>query len=99
MSIPTKYIEFCKQVAMLARHHEIDSVSLRVYPRLSDVEWRNPVEMQWELGRHGESSKVFHVSSKVEVHEFFTNDDQENLLKNIQGLECSIKSTKDDTCQ
>ena len=65
-TIPAKYVEFCEQVARLARDAGLRSVGLNFSPGF-DGGWNHPVQLHWEDGRHGESSRRFVVTSQVTV--------------------------------
>ena len=65
-TIPAKYVEFCEQVARLARDAGLRSVGLNFSPGF-DSGWNHPVQLHWEDGRHGESSRRFVVTSQVTV--------------------------------
>ena len=64
--IPEKYVNFCEQVAMLAREAGLSSVGMNFTPGFSS-DWRYPVRLHWEAGRHGDASGRFIVTSEVIV--------------------------------
>ncbi len=64
--IPAEYIEFCKQVAVLAAKLQLDKMSMSIRPGY-DSEWRSPINMNWESGRHGDAAEAVRISSQVDV--------------------------------
>lgn len=69
--IPEKYIEFCKAVAKMARDAGLDSVGLTIHPgfhdRFSDGGWNDTIQMNWNMGRHGDDSRNMAITSTVTV--------------------------------
>lgn len=64
--IPAKYVDLCEQVARLAKAAGLRSVGMTFTPGF-DSGWNHPVQLHWEDGRHGESSRRFVVTSQVTV--------------------------------
>lgn len=69
--IPDKYIKFCQTVAKMARDAGIDRVGLTIQPgfndRYKDGGWNDPIQMNWEMGRHGDDSRNMAITSTVIV--------------------------------
>lgn len=69
--IPEKYVEFCRAVARMARDAGIDRVGLTIHPGFEDRRsgggWGDPIQMNWEMGRHGDDSRNMAITSTVLV--------------------------------
>jgi hypothetical protein len=64
--IPEKYVELCKEVARLAKEADLNSAGLTLTPGF-DSDWRHPIRMNWQSGRHGEESARVIITSEVTV--------------------------------
>ena len=74
-TIPTKYVDLCEQVAKLAREAGLRCLGLTFTPGFGS-EWNYPIQLHWEDGRHGESSRRFVVTSQVTLRAEVRHNDQ-----------------------
>lgn len=79
--IPEKYVEFCRAVARMARDAGIERVGLSIHPGFDDRftkdgGWNDPIQMNWEMGRHGDDSRNMAITSTVTVRAKLTKEQQ-----------------------
>jgi hypothetical protein len=64
--IPQRYVEFCRELARVARKHEMTSFHCNFRPEWQS-DWNDQINMAWEQGRHGEDSGHMVLTSNVMV--------------------------------
>ena len=64
--IPDEYVEFCKQVAILAAKLRLYRMSMSIQPGY-DSTWQSNINMNWDSGRHGDDAQNVRISSQVDV--------------------------------
>lgn len=64
--IPEAYVEFCKTVARLGREAGFESIGLTIRPGFRQ-DWSDPIQMNWQQGRHGDDSLNMAITSTVMI--------------------------------
>ena len=70
-TIPDKYVEMARELALLAQKYGLRAISARIDPgyRLKEGEkdWPHPINMTWACGRHGEDEKQITLASEIHL--------------------------------
>lgn len=64
--IPDKYIDFCRELARVARKHNMNNLHGSFRPEFGS-EWTEDINFRWKQGRHGEDSDELFVESNLRV--------------------------------
>lgn len=67
VDIPEDIQQICREIAQVARKHNLGSISGKLQPPYTNG-WNREVSFIWESGRHGEDSGKISISSLLFVN-------------------------------
>lgn len=65
--IPDEYVDLCKQVAKLCAKANLNRASFQFTPGY-DSTWHDPIQMNWDSGRHGGDMGEVRINSTVQIN-------------------------------
>lgn len=66
VDIPEDLQQICRELAQVARKHELGSLSGKFQPLMHP--WHGEISFSWESGRHMEDAGEIRISSQFFVH-------------------------------
>lgn len=66
--LPTAAIEACKELALVAKKHNLNSFSATIKLPY-EAGWNDDVTLRWESGRHGDDACRLDITSTVHIQE------------------------------